>query len=515
MARTKQTARCSVGGKAPRANKAKGGHVVPDNVKADEVEVESDISYESSFYAHFFETGKENNKVFSPRYAVATVKNPFNENEIEYWLSANFNSKYDGAGSKTHHRAVLNLVVALDISGSMGDEFVGDEDKSNIKIEVAKSCLKNLLSQLEGDDSFGLLVFDTKQDVLQPLMKWKDIDRAELHRKIDEIEDRGGTQVAPAFKAAAKMFENVEEGPNTSNRVFFMTDMEVSPGDGNEFADLVKESSDESRWTTVVGVGLDLTSNIIERVSKTPGCNYANVRSCANFKELLETEFAFLVTPIGFNIVLEAQSKEFAIVKGFGSPEVSNITKDSPVRISTEFPSAQNEKGERRGGALLFRIDKKGDKPLKLSVKHENLQGIIESDVQEVTFKEADFFQDNGIRKSVLLIRYTDFIKEYTAERKQRQSAKDKAAYDPKYKDRLTAFLKYFLSEKEIVQDDSLQQEVDLVEQLIQLEEHPDVIEAKKKEAAKVSAGVINEGDVPKDASDGKRRSPRKKARKN
>jgi hypothetical protein len=38
----------------------------------------------------------------------------------------------------------------------------------------------------------------------------------------------------------------------------------------------------------VVGIGLDLTSSIIENVSKTAGCNYANVRSTSNFKEIMD-----------------------------------------------------------------------------------------------------------------------------------------------------------------------------------------------------------------------------------
>jgi len=44
---------------------------------------ESDVSFESSFYAHFFETGHEGSKVLVPRYAVASIKHPFtNDQEV-------------------------------------------------------------------------------------------------------------------------------------------------------------------------------------------------------------------------------------------------------------------------------------------------------------------------------------------------------------------------------------------------------------------------------------------------
>jgi len=49
--------------------------------------------------------------------------------KMQYWLSVNFNSKYDGEGIKKHGRPTLNLVVALDISGSMFDPFQGTTDK--------------------------------------------------------------------------------------------------------------------------------------------------------------------------------------------------------------------------------------------------------------------------------------------------------------------------------------------------------------------------------------------------
>ncbi len=50
-------------------------------------------------------------------------------------------------------------------------------------------------------------------------------------------------------------------------------------------------------------------------------------------------------------------------------------------------------------------------------VKHENLQGIVEAETKDLQYppsnnpSETDYFQDIGIRKAILLIKYTDFIK--------------------------------------------------------------------------------------------------------
>jgi hypothetical protein len=61
--------------------------------------------------------------------------------------------------------------------------------------------------------------------------------------------------------------------------------------DSLDFPNLVGNISNESIYTTVIGIGMDLASTIIEKVSATSGANYANVRSTQNFNELMKNEF--------------------------------------------------------------------------------------------------------------------------------------------------------------------------------------------------------------------------------
>lgn len=57
-----------------------------------------------------------------------------------------FNSKYNGQGI-VQGRPKLNLVIALDVSGSMGSPFQGETNKS--KLDVAKESIITLLCQLQ------------------------------------------------------------------------------------------------------------------------------------------------------------------------------------------------------------------------------------------------------------------------------------------------------------------------------------------------------------------------------
>lgn len=309
---------------------------------------------ETSFYAHYFETKKEESAIFSPRYSLAKCKHPLT-GESEYWMSVNFVSKFDGPGIQKYGRPVLNLVVALDISGSMFNNFEGET--GNSKMKVAKESLLIILSQLKPEDSFGLVLFNETASVVHPLTKWKDTDTVALEKKIMKFRPGGGTELTEGLKAATAMYAKVPEG--CSNRIFFLTDMEVnSSQDGKVFTDYVKKNSNENLWCTVIGIGMDLTLDIIENVSKTPGANYCNVRSTNNFKELMDKEFGYLVCPIAFNIDMNLESETFRILSGFGTPEVNGLKPGETVHLSTEFPTLQNDKGETRPGPLLFCLEK-------------------------------------------------------------------------------------------------------------------------------------------------------------
>lgn len=82
---------------------------------------------------------------------------------------------------------------------------------------------------MQEDDSFGFLTFDTGSKVIHPLKKLKDTNLEELQKTIKGIEIGGGTVVTQALAASTKMYEDVEEGTNSSNRVFFLTGMYYFP----------------------------------------------------------------------------------------------------------------------------------------------------------------------------------------------------------------------------------------------------------------------------------------------
>ncbi len=233
MGRTKQTARKTVGGKAPRKQvpqsfddddedscQVAAQHVISlqrnnyhhnsgQGTRKEREEVPKAVAppeitftgtYDTAFYAHYFFTGaKEKETEVKCRYALAHTIDPLTK-ENDFWASASYNSKFDGAGMKASEgrssRPALNLVVALDISGSMADTFHATELGSNDKkLQVAKESLLTLLSQLRDDDAFGLVLFNTKATILQPLTQWSEINSALLKIAIGRLRAGGGTDL--------------------------------------------------------------------------------------------------------------------------------------------------------------------------------------------------------------------------------------------------------------------------------------------------------------------------------
>jgi hypothetical protein len=482
--------------------------------------VKYDVSYESSFFNHFFETGSEKVKAFAPTYRLANTVEPYALPDApttegqQHWLHFYFNSKYDGHGAKVA-RPNLHLVIALDVSGSMSCNFAGEVGKT--KIAVAQESLLTLIRQLRPDDSFGLVIFNSESTLIQELKPWKDIDQVDLEKQILKLRASGGTDISSAVSMATKMYTNTEtEREGYSNRIFFLTDLEVTSEDGKKFKDSVAHNSNSSIWSTVVGIGLDLTQDVIKTVSKTAGCNYCNVRSNATFNELMDQEFASIVTPIAFNIKLSLASSRYQIAAGYGSPEVADIKPGETASFSTEFPSVKNQNGETRSGVILFRVqDSQPDKPhepFQMKVTWDDLSGVSHKDEQQLNFssitspytttstgaaeseKMESVFESSGIRKAVLLVRYTDFFKKYVTLRGANSSAENIATFQS-MRHLYPAVVKYFRSEMEVLNDSSLQEELTHLVEMAELDDIP-IEKPTPSNNSNNNAPVTNDGVV-------------------
>jgi hypothetical protein len=80
------------------------------------------LNYENLFNSYSFPVGERPAVPFLPRVAVAREPHPIARESSPY-ISVNFTSMFDGEGMKEHKRPKVNLVIVLDVSGSMQTVF--------------------------------------------------------------------------------------------------------------------------------------------------------------------------------------------------------------------------------------------------------------------------------------------------------------------------------------------------------------------------------------------------------
>lgn len=480
-----------------------------ENIENSYLPLPSDITYEGLFYDYSFNTGmtKECNELFCPSYTKAVTNDPFSQNE-ELYLSVGLNS-----GITNFQRKKLNLVVVLDISGSMNssfDSYYYDGEylsESKSKMALANESIANMTKHLKDSDKFGVVLFDDSGYLAKPLNLVANTNMDKIREHILEISTQGGTNMFTGLDLGFSLFEDIDSNISEyENRVIFLTDAMPNLGvlNENSLANKISQNSDKGIFTTFIGVGVDFNSELIEFMTKTEGANYYSIHNSNEFKKRLDEEFDFMVTPLVFNLQLTLKSDKYSIEKVFGTPE-ANETTGEIMRINTLFPSKSVNR-ELKGGIVLIKLKKEsneGEDDLNLTVSYRDRSYIPHVNSEIITFNSGEeYFENSGIQKGVLLTRYANLLKNWIIEdRKHCQNIeefplmnllpppwieyadigipipKESSTWErtscelivsSKYKDIFSTFRDYFISENEILNDEELKQELGVLESLIE-----------------------------------------------
>jgi len=394
-----------------------------ENVKKGYLPLDSDVNYEGLFYDYYFDTGLDKPcvKLFCPSYSRAVLKDPFSK-EDEYYVSVGLNSNIP---MDEFDRKPLNVVVVLDVSGSMSSPFdqyyydrtsLANPEDQDSKMEVANQSLVDMLQHLRPEDRFGLVTFDHHASVLEPLQRYGDYNKQQLKKRILAIQPNGATNMEAGLRTGASLYADLELDPSYDNRIIFLTDAMpntgyVSGDDLHGITDALARNKDI--FTTFVGVGVDFNTELVEQLTKTHGANYLSVHSKEDFKHRLTDNFIYLVSPLLFDVSLEIKSDAWDIEKVYGSPKANEATGEL-LQVDTLFPSP-SEEGEVKGGVILLKMkpkDKEGDITLIASytdrdgdTHHSESTFVFQPDIKKV--------DSTGVRKAVLLTRYANLLKSW------------------------------------------------------------------------------------------------------
>jgi Ca-activated chloride channel family protein len=479
-----------------------------ENILQDYLPLPTDVTYEGLFYDYYFYTGeaKECKKLFCPSYSYAVSKDPFSM-QPQYYLSVGLNS-----GMTDFKRKKLNLVVVLDFSGSMGspfDEYYydrygnkveqkdDDSGASKTKMEIADESVVALLDHLNPDDRFGMVLFSDDAFLVDPLTSVADKDMNRLKSRIMEIKETYGTNMEAGMEKGTALFDRFLQADKSEyeNRIIFLTDAMPNMGETGDLGlyRMLEDNADQGVYTTFIGIGVDFNTELIESISKIKGCNYYSVHSAKEFRTRMDDEFDFMVTPLVFDLRLKLDAPGYEIEKVYGSPEADQATGEL-MKVNTLFPS-KAEEGQVKGGVILVKLKKlSNQESMRLSVSYEDRNGVKDSDQADVVMagQEADFYQNSGIRKAVLLSRYADLLKDWIIDER---TAADKGwkivpsvtltngivipielgewerqslplTVSEPYPELFGQFAKYFASESQSIDDNTLDQEEKILTKL-------------------------------------------------
>jgi|AntRauTorckE6833_2_1112554.scaffolds.fasta_scaffold00491_1 Ca-activated chloride channel family protein len=488
------------------AGGAKDANTFRRNIRNEFLPTPSSLSYEGLFYDYYFDTGDPGDctDLFCPTYSPAVTADPLS-GETERYLSVGLNS---GLAESDFERKRLNLVVVLDISGSMtssfddyyydqyGNKQTVEESGADSKLSVAKDALVSLTEQLEPGDRFGVILYNSASAVAKPLNPVAETDMDAIRTHIQEdIEATGGTNLSAGLDDATDLLGEYESADQTTyeNRMIVLTDAMPNTGDTSEggLQGRLETAAEGNVHSTFVGVGVDFNTEIVDEITSVHGANYYSVHSPDQFEQRLVDGFEYMVTPLVFDLSLELDAKGYEIEQVYGSSAAEESTGEI-MRVNTLFASPTSE-GRTKGGVVLAKVTDAagGGGELTLRASWEDRTGTSNESELSVTFPEGgpEQFANTGVRKAVALSRYADLLQNWMVDERERdgdpetdgidvpdddlgkwEQRSDPLTVSRAYRERFETFADYLQSEMAAVEDDALQQELDVLETLVAYE---------------------------------------------
>lgn len=479
-----------------------------ENIKNNYLPLTTDITYNGLYSEYYFDTGvttKKSDEMFYPSYSCAVSTDPISK-KLEYYLSVGLNSNIK---ESDFNRKKLNVVIVLDISGSMSSSFSSyyydrksDNSENKSKMKIAEECINDLIDQLNEDDRLGVVLFDNDAYLGKELNLISDTNVEAIKGHILEIEPQGGTNFSAGYKKGTELFDEYLDDEDYQNRIIVITDAMPNTGDTSSTGLMgsIEQNAKNKIYTSLIGVGVDFNTELTEKISNVRGANYYSVHSSEEFKKTLADEFDYMVTPLIFDLDLSFKSEDYEIENVYGTDSV-NKTTGNIMHINTLFPSSSNSDGEVKGGIVVLKLKKKAGSTsnnISLNISYKDSKEQEHSNEEKVEFKQStqDYYDNTGIQKAIVLARYVNTLKNWIIyERSNNQEfiinentgitefdydeayiknvlgvnerKSTKLTVSDNYKETFKLIKSYIEEENKTLKDDILKNEIDILDKLI------------------------------------------------
>lgn len=196
-------------------------------------------------------------------------------------------------------RAPIDIVVALDISGSM----------SGRKLDLCKETISLLLRELSPQDRFGLITFGSDTHTVIPVRKLSLVNKDSILTKIRALSTSGMTNLSGGIGLAAQELQAVEL-PHEVRTIFLLTDGRANVGisNKNDIVSLTKgclRSSIQNRTISIhcFGYGADHDGEMLRDISQaTEGGTYCFVEKDSDVSSAFGNALGGILSVVAQNV---------------------------------------------------------------------------------------------------------------------------------------------------------------------------------------------------------------------
>eukprot|EP00732_Lithocolla_globosa_P003215 Lithocolla_globosa_v1_NODE_2465_length_1991_cov_41.559401.p1 type:complete len:511 gc:universal NODE_2465_length_1991_cov_41.559401:450-1982(+) len=396
--------------------------------------------------------------------------NRFVDENGDHFLGMLPRSRLDGEGMKPQERPPLDLVVTLDVSGSMSQSFKTSSTLTfESKLQIAKNCLDGILEHLHEQDRLALVTFNNEAQVLKSFVPMSQQGKSEIRWVVGDLSAGGGTQMSKAVDLSGSMFdEDFQKQASDGKRlcrVLYFTDL-ATHGDQDTVVSQLGLHTTKHIYSSVFGIDVDLSVKIIHNISAIRGAKYISVTGVEEFLENTVTEFNHDVVPTAFDIQIQLDSVDFR--KGYGSPEISGLRNGKKAVLMTEWASPLDVRTNNvRGAILLF---KTSGPVTALTYSYLSMDGERHTiEVDDVT----PVGPTSALRMAVALVRFVELQSSFAEDDRFKDHSQVSAETFEEYYEKFSLMRKWLVKELEECGDTTLQTTnrayLDLIDRVITL----------------------------------------------
>ena len=187
-------------------------------------------------------------------------------------------------------RLPLNLCLVLDKSTSM----------QGVRLQHVKEATRQIIDYLEPEDTFSLVVFSDRAEVLLPAQK--NIDKARAKSVASTIQPSGGTEMLQGLLAGIKEIQT-HRTENTVNHIILLTDGRTY-GDEDDCRKQAEWAGLNQISLSTMGIGADWNEDLLDDMANASGGVSTYIDSPRKIVDTFKATIRELSTIVAREIIL-------------------------------------------------------------------------------------------------------------------------------------------------------------------------------------------------------------------